>query len=190
MKLGVILANNLTQWYDKALSTEELRQQFTDLKDGFEYIYDNFNVKEDENKELLQEKQFKVLGIVEPWCAHCMLNTPILLHLAEAYDFEVKFSLRDENLDLMEQYQTNGKNIIPKFIVLDNDNNEIGVWGPFAPEVKATVDEYKQQLPPKDSDNYDEKFKDFIKKIREKFTTDEELWYSAYEDIKKTLLNA
>ena len=119
-----------------------------------------------------------------------MLNTPILLHLAEAYDFEVKFSLRDENLDLMEKYQTNGKNIIPKFIVLDNDNNEIGVWGPFAPEVKAKVDEYKQQLPPKDSDNNDEKFKDFIKKIREKFTTDEELWYSAYEDIKKTLLNA
>ncbi|OFO52717.1 thioredoxin family protein [Nosocomiicoccus sp. HMSC059G07] len=184
------MANNLTEWYDKALSAEEMRQQFTDLKEGFDNIYDYFSVKEDEHKDELQEKNFKVLGIIEPWCAHCMLNTPILLRLAEAYDFEAKFVLRDENLDLMEQYQTNGKNIIPIYVVLDENNNEIGKWGPFAPEVKKTSDEAKKHIPSKDDPTYDEKFKKVIGELREQFKSDEALWEAAYKDIQKTLLDA
>ena len=53
------MANNLTQWYGKALSTEELRQQFTDLKDGFEYIYDNFNVKKMKTKSYFKKNNLK-----------------------------------------------------------------------------------------------------------------------------------
>lgn len=181
---------NLSQWYDKALSPEQYRVEDTYLKDGFDRIYDEFSVTRDEEVEELKGKDIKVLVIAEPWCAHCMLNIPILLRISEAENFDVRVALRDQNMDLIKQYQTNGKNVIPKFIVLDQDGNERAVWGPIAPFTKEVTDKEKRYLPSKDASDYETKFEDFKNKMIDKFSTDEDIWMAVYDDIKKTLLNA
>lgn len=181
---------NLSKWYDNALSPEQYRATLTDLKDGFDKIYDEFSVSRDDDIETLKDKDMKVLVIAEPWCGHCMLNLPILLRISEAVGFDVRFSLRDENLDLMEQYQTNGKNVIPRVIVLDADGNERAAWGPIAPLTKKAQDKEKQHLPKTDAPDYDEKLKDMRAKMKDIFSTEEKIWLGVYEDIKKTLLKA
>lgn len=181
---------NLSKWYDNALSPEQYRATLTDLKDGFDKIYDEFSVSRDDDIETLKDKDMKVLVIAEPWCSHCMLNLPILLRISEAVGFDVRFSLRDENLDLMEEYQTNGKNVIPRVIVLDADGNERAAWGPIAPLTKEAQDKEKQHLPKTDAPDYDAKLKDMRVKMKDIFSTDEKIWLGVYDDIKKTLLEA
>ncbi|CAD2073298.1 thioredoxin family protein [Phocicoccus pinnipedialis] len=179
---------NLSKWYDKALSPEQYRATLTDLKVGFDKIYDEFSVSRDDDIEMLKDKDMKVLVITEPWCSHCMLNLPILLRISEAVGFDVRFSLRDENMDLMEMYQTNGKNVIPRVLLLDLDGNEVAAWGPIAPYTKEVQDKEKHHLPKTDSPDYDEKVKDMRSKLKDIFSTDEKIWMGVYEDLKKSLL--
>ncbi|MHC8520324.1 thioredoxin family protein [Rossellomorea sp. H39__3] len=70
-----------------------------------------------------------MIAITEDWCGDAMVNIPILLKLAEAAGIEVKMILRDENLELMDQYLTNGTSrSIPIFIFIDGEGKERMVW--------------------------------------------------------------
>src|SRR5690625_6161251 len=53
-----------------------------------------------------------------------MLNIPIFLKIAEIANMPVRFLNRDENLELMDEYLTNGNRVIPIFIFIDEDGNE------------------------------------------------------------------
>ena len=95
------------------------------------------------------------------WCGDAMLCVPILMRLAEAAGFELRFLIRDENLELMDQYLTNGKSrSIPIFIFIDADGEERAVWGPRAPEVQRLIEEMRASLPPKDDPQFEEKQRD------------------------------
>ena len=49
--------------------------------------------------------------------------------------------LRDQNLELMDQYLTNGTSrAIPIFVFIDQNGNERAVWGPRAETVQHFVD--------------------------------------------------
>ncbi len=76
-----------------------------------------------------------------------MLNIPVLLRLSEKTNTPVRFLPRDENLELMDQYLTNGKSrTIPIFIFIDNDGNEVAKWGPIAERTKQFVDQYRESF--------------------------------------------
>ena len=91
------------------------------------------------------------------WCGDAMLCVPILMRVAEAAGMELRFLIRDENLELMDQYLTNGKSrSIPIFIFIDADGKERAVWGPRAPEVQRLIEEMRASLPPKDDPQFEE----------------------------------
>src|SRR5699024_10093403 len=100
----------------------------------------------------------------------------------------VKILPRDENLELMDQYLTNGNRTIPKFIFIDEAGREIATWGPVAESTKKFVDQYRQELPEKDTPGYDEKFKTFINITSKAFREDPKLWNGVYNSMKETLL--
>ena len=58
---------------------------------------------------------------------------------------DFKVVLRDENLDLMNAFLTNGSMSIPKLIVIDNDTNEISSWGPRPSIATQMVNDYKKE---------------------------------------------
>src|SRR5690625_7979240 len=105
-----------------------------------------------------------------------MLNIPIFLKIAKQTGMGVKFLPRDENLELMDQYLTNGNRTIPIFIFINEDGEEVGKWGPIAPTVREFTSQYRDKLPPKDSPEYDEKFQEMIKITAKAFREDENLW--------------
>ncbi|HRI22121.1 MAG TPA: thioredoxin family protein [Panacibacter sp.] len=70
--------------------------------------------------------------ITEGWCGDAAQIVPVLNKIAELNDkITLKFLLRDENLQLMDQYLTNGKSrSIPKLVLLDENNEELFNFGP------------------------------------------------------------
>lgn len=185
---------NLNDWYNKGITTDALIDTFDKHKESFTHIYDNFNrslIQEDvEFIQNVKNKNLRVLALVEPWCGHCMLNIPILLRLVEATDMPVRFLHRDENLELMDQYLTNGKSrSIPIFIFIDEDGNEVVKWGPVAEKTKKFVDDHRLLLPPKEDPQYDEKFTAFITIVSQAFSENENLWNASYESMKEALSN-
>lgn len=182
----------LNQWYEKGITPDEYIKLLEKHKAAFSNIYANYSVPEDQNLiQSVRENELRVVVLAEPWCGHCMLNIPVLLRLAEKTNMPVRFLLRDENLELMDQYLTNGKSrTIPIFIFIDNDGNEVAKWGPIAERTKQFVDQYREKLPAKDDPGYDEKFKEMIGITAKAFKEDTQLWSGAYESMKETLLGS
>jgi thiol-disulfide isomerase/thioredoxin len=179
---------NVQEWYEKGLAPEEYRKTLDYHKEGFERIYQEFSPPEDESFfQSVKDKHLRALAIAEPWCGHCMLNVPVLLRLAEKTGMPVRFLLRDQNLELMDQYLTNGKRVIPIFIFMDENGNEVAKWGPITESTKKFVDGFKKDLPAKDDPGYDEKFKAMVKQTAKAFRENPDFWNNSYEDMKKAL---
>ena len=181
----------LNNWYDKGLTPDEYIKSLGDLKDGFSNIYKYFKpANENDFFQQVKDMKLRVIVIAEPWCGHCMLNIPIVLRLAQKTDMPVRLLPRDENLELMDQYLTNGKSrTIPIIIFIDYDGNEVAKWGPIAKKTKQFVDKHKKDLPPKDAENYQEKLMEMYKITAKAFSEDSNLWNGTYDSMKQALLD-
>ena len=69
-----------------------------------------------------------VLG--EDWCGDVINNLPVIARLAQASDkINVRIFLRDQNLDIMDQYLKEEKyRSIPVVVAFDEDFRELGYW--------------------------------------------------------------
>ena len=88
----------------------------------------------DSLKEKAQSVQRKMIWLIisEGWCGDAAQNIPAIEKIAaENVNIETRYVLRDDNLELMDDYLTNDARSIPKLIVLDAETfEEIGTWGP------------------------------------------------------------
>lgn len=86
------------------------------------------------------------LVITEGWCGDAAQNLPVLNKIAATTDkIDLKIVLRDENLELMDLFLTNGGRSIPKLIALDKNNNVIDSWGPRPTVATKMVADYKEK---------------------------------------------
>jgi hypothetical protein len=86
------------------------------------------------------------LVLTEGWCGDAAQNLPVLNKIASiSENIDLKIVLRDENLDLMDLFLTNGGRSIPKLIALDKDNNVIDSWGPRPNTAAKMVADYKEK---------------------------------------------
>ncbi len=86
------------------------------------------------------------LVITEDWCGDSAQNLPAIAKIASLNNnIDLKIVLRDKNLDLMDMYLTDGKRSIPKLVALDEDLNEIFIWGPRPQKAQEYFDNLKNQ---------------------------------------------
>jgi hypothetical protein len=73
-------------------------------------------------------RTLNVLVLVEDWCPDVVDNLPILGRIAqESGTLNLRVFLRDQNLDLMDQYLNRGEfRSIPTFVFFDDQFNEVG----------------------------------------------------------------
>lgn len=84
------------------------------------------------------------LVLTEGWCGDAAQNLPVINKIAELNDnIELKLVLRDENLNLMNLFLTNGGQSIPKLIMLDKNHNVLNTWGPRPAIASKLVADYK-----------------------------------------------
>ncbi|MEK3805871.1 thioredoxin family protein [Metabacillus sp. SLBN-84] len=187
---------SLNTWFAKGLTAQEYMEQMNVNKEEMTIIHEGFSLDEDDISilESMRTQSLRVIVLTEDWCGDAMLNNPILLKIAEEAGMDVRFLLRDSNLDLMDQYLTNGTSrAIPIFIFIDRDGNEKAVWGPRAPKIQQLVDSLRKHLPEKDHPDFKEKQSEMIKKLTAAYKEDESLWkevsYSIITTLKKRRLH-
>lgn len=102
--------------------------------------------------------------ISEGWCGDAAQNLPPIAKIASQADkIDLKIFLRDENLETMDQFLTNGGRSIPKLIATDQVSGKIlGSWGPRPSIAQEKVMEFKK-IPNGD-------YKEFQKELQ--------LWYA------------
>lgn len=98
------------------------------------------------------------LIISEYWCGDAAQNVPVLAAIAQASKGKIDLRLvfRDENLELMDAFLTNGTRSIPKLIQLNEAGEVMSTWGPrpktaqdLVVQLKAnpeTAPKYAEQL--------------------------------------------
>lgn len=71
------------------------------------------------------------LIISEGWCGDAAQNVPVIEKVAaENPRIQTRYSLRDENVELMDKFLTNGARSIPKLVAVDAISNEVlWTWG-------------------------------------------------------------
>ena len=182
---------NLNEWYEKAISPDTYIESMDKHKENLLHIYDHYQVPNEANFfQILKRKKLRIIVLTEDWCGDAMLNIPILLKLAEASDMNVRMLLRDQNLELMDQYLTNGKSrSIPIFIFIDENGNEVAKWGPRAEKIQQYVDASNKNLPSKDAPDYKEKFSEMILFMTKSFRDNTTFWDDVYASLKQTLEN-
>ncbi|MFO7846746.1 MAG: thioredoxin family protein [Balneolaceae bacterium] len=103
----------------------------------------------DELVEKLEEvdQEWIWLVLTEAWCGDAAQSLPIISKMADVNDnITLRLILRDENLDIMDQFLQNGKSrSIPKLVCVDSDTLEaIGDWGPRPQEAQELYDELRE----------------------------------------------
>jgi hypothetical protein len=94
---------------------------------------------------LIKEEQ-TWLVITEGWCGDAAQNLPVINKLAEINtNIKLKLVLRDENLELMDLFLTNGGRSIPKLIALNKQNEVLFTWGPRPKVATKMVADYKEK---------------------------------------------
>ena len=107
----------------------------------------------DELKEKLSGIDSKQtwMVITEAWCGDSAQNLPFIAKMASVNPLvDLKIILRDDNLDIMDEYLTNGTRSIPVMIAFDEEGNELFKWGPRPAEAAALVKKAKDEGKSKD----------------------------------------
>lgn len=76
--------------------------------------------------------------LAEEWCGDAAFAMPIIAAAAGNSDHvELRILRRDDNLDLMDRYLTNGSRSIPKLVAFDMNGEELFQWGPRPATLQA-----------------------------------------------------
>lgn len=91
------------------------------------------------------ESSFKWVVLTEGWCGDAAQIVPVINKIAEASNGKISLELllRDENLELMDKYLTNGGRAIPKLICYDESNTVLWNWGPRPKGVQDFINQLK-----------------------------------------------
>ncbi|WP_062352756.1 thioredoxin family protein [Bacillus kwashiorkori] len=181
----------LNDWFQKGISFEQYIEQMERNKEKMLSIYSQFELTDNQVEKLtsLATEEIRVIAITEDWCGDAMLNNPILMRIAERAKMNVHFLLRDQNLELMDQYLTNGTSrAIPIYIFLNGAGEEIAVWGPRSKEMQQFVLEEREKLPPQEAEDFSDKQQEMYRNITKRFLTDKTVWDNVADSIIATLV--
>lgn len=180
----------LTAWFDRGMTYDQYVSGMQVNRDELLSLYKKVSLSGEEKAHFgaFQDRQWKVLVLTADWCGDALLCVPVLKRIAEVANLDLRFFIRDENLELMDQYLTNGTSrAIPIFIFIDSEGNEIAVWGPRSPEVQARISELRSTLPVKEDPTFEEKQKAMYAKFRQEILLMPSVWQSVKNSILERL---
>ncbi|MFH0733598.1 MAG: thioredoxin family protein [bacterium] len=89
--------------------------------------------------------------ITEDWCGDSAQNFPYIYKFSECNPL-ITFTVlqRDNNLEVMDLFLTNGTRSIPKLVVFDQNDNILFQWGARPKEAQDLVTNWKNEGIPKE----------------------------------------
>lgn len=150
---------------------------------------DKKTVISEEANSLLQEIKQPLIWLVitEGWCGDAAQILPVIAKLADSNsNIELRHILRDEHLDIMDAFLTNGGRSIPKLIALDAESLKVlGSWGP-RPELPQQMVMNSKKTAESISDKKSQK--EYLDEVKKEV----QLWYhrDKTKSIQMEVLNA
>lgn len=91
------------------------------------------------------DQKISWLVLSESWCGDASPALPVMNKITEINpNITLSIILRDENLDIMNQFLTNGGMSIPKLIATDiAEASVLATWGPRSMKATKLVEDYK-----------------------------------------------
>ncbi len=100
-----------------------------------------------EIKKIAKKQTWLVL--TESWCGDGAQCIPVIAKISEQNEsITLKLIFRDEHLEVMDRFLTNGSRSIPKLICIDELTNEVlFTWGPRPQAIQDKVSQLKKLSP-------------------------------------------
>jgi len=175
------------KYFEEGQTIQDYMEQMSTLKEESFEVYQSFTLPNDGFAEELSKHSLHFLTITEDWCGDAMVINPVIRKLVGAANLEMRVALRDADTELIDRHLTNGGRAIPIVLILNDQGELVGKWGPRAPEVQKMVTELRATLPAKEDPTFEEKQKEVFTKLREMYQTDAKIWSYIYESFKGTL---
>jgi len=143
----------VTQLAEEGKSTgpeqTEALTNYTQLNDRRMRRWDKTLKFSEEALERIAKVNTKITWLVltESWCGDASPSLPVMHKISELNpNISLKIILRDEHIDLMNRFLTNGGMSIPKLIAIDDTSEEvIGDWGPRSKAATKRAEDYKAE---------------------------------------------
>ena len=92
-------------------------------------------------------RKYRMLVVLEGWCGDAAQIIPLFekIKLAAPAHFELRFVLRDENLELIDAHLTNGGREIPVLLILDAEGVVLNKWGPRPALLNPLMADWKKE---------------------------------------------
>jgi hypothetical protein len=118
--------------------------------------------------------------LTEPWCGDSAYNLPVIAEAADVADaVTLRILYRDQNLDIMDQYLTDGGRSIPKLVAFHENGQELFTWGPRPGDLQA----FRQQLIAQDVSG-----KDVVQRLLDRY--EEGAWQQVDDELVAALQSA
>ncbi len=115
--------------FEQGLTYQQYKEQMTRNREQFDKNETQFQPAPTDVEALRGLPQpLNVAVMAEDWCGDVIANLPVLGKLAQTSGkLNLRVFLRDQNLDIMDQYLKEGKfRSIPVFAFFDQDFNSVG----------------------------------------------------------------
>jgi len=87
----------------------------------------------------IDSKSIQLIAITEGWCGDAAQIIPWINQLAIEANISFKLLYRDQNINLMKEYLTNGSMSIPVIILADSKGNYLNHFGPRPSEAQQLM---------------------------------------------------
>jgi hypothetical protein len=124
--------------FAQGITSQQFIDQIEKNRERFEQnLEETTSIFTDEDRAFFKEHPVSIAAIAEDWCTDVVQFLPPIIKLAEEVpSITLRIFLRDQNLDLMDQYLKEGKfRSIPAFVIYDADWNELGHFNERPSEV-------------------------------------------------------
>ena len=139
----------IEEQFQNGMTAGEYRLQMTQKRERFEENERTVSLASEDVQFFAQLPYLlHVIVLTEDWCESAIANVPVLVRLAtESAKLDLRFFLRDQNPDLMNQYLKDGAHpTIPAFIFFDQAFREIGRWYEMPAKMRDMGIEFRQEL--------------------------------------------
>jgi Thioredoxin len=135
--------------FEQGMTYADYKAQMTRNKEQFEANEHNLKL-DPEDLEAFKSlpHPVNVLVLAEDWCGDVIANLPILGRIAnDSGKLNVRVFLRDQNLDIMDQYLNQGEfRSIPVFVFFDEQFNQLGVFIERPESVTKRTAQWRSEL--------------------------------------------
>ena len=128
--------------------------------------------------------QRRILVLTEEWCTDCLMNLPILAHLAEAAPaIDIRFFVRKDWPDLRTYFKSRDIYSLPTVQIMDAQFTPLSVWVERPQAAHQALSDWKTAHPDiertrRRADLTSEQKREMLRLVNEQLLVEMEEWYS------------